>query len=808
MRDLLKKGDGFIFVLAVIGCVVFLILYPRLFPEAGIRMDMDKEEIVAKGISFVEGLGYDLTGYHITSRLQYDSDQLRYLNRAFGPSRTNALSDSIPVYHWTIRWTSEDTRSIQLGSGSDEEARQRVEQLRDGNTLLVDLQGRPIGFSFRIPRSDSLRASSFAEVDTRKVADSLAAKLCGMYGGDWTFEENREQSRQFRPFRQYRWNKLGDVAGEKIYLEIGVFLNGRIQNFRQVFQIPKRFGQAKERDDFEGGAKAVLFLVFFILTVIYFIQRLRSDLIDLKSGMLVGIIVTLSCLVVSWIQTPDESFIVVMIVFVIRALLLGGSIWILFSVGESFTREVWADKLFTMDILRRKILFPELGLSLFRGIALMFIGLGVTGLLDYAGIHWFRGYFSLNNDSFYFWTSKWPGLYAIGRSLLSSLYIVVPFYLFLLPLLLRRSTKKIFVLPIVVVLLSTLGFPIPNLQPFFVRMGVNGLVGLLFIFFYLRYDFITVAMGAVGIPLFYYGTSALVAGNGLQTVHGFILMGLFGAVLLLAFFACRGETPSGGVVHYVPDYLRRISEKERIRRELEIARNVQITFLPRMNPEIEGIEIASLCLPAKEVGGDYYDFIEITPKKLGVVIGDVSGKGISAAFYMTLTKGFLKSQARSVFSPKEVLINMNELFYENANRGMFVSMIYGIFDLEHRTLTYARAGHNPMIYRQSKGGLIEEFNSPGIALGLERGDLFAKTIVEKSVPVEKGDVFLMYTDGLNEAQNLFHEEFGEKRLMDVVAEHNAFSATDLLDQIKLEIQRFIDYAPQHDDMTAVIVKIR
>jgi sigma-B regulation protein RsbU (phosphoserine phosphatase) len=194
-------------------------------------------------------------------------------------------------------------------------------------------------------------------------------------------------------------------------------------------------------------------------------------------------------------------------------------------------------------------------------------------------------------------------------------------------------------------------------------------------------------------------------------------------------------------------------------------------------------------------------------RKLGVAIGDVSGKGISAAFYMTLTKGFLRSQARNLQSPRDILINMNELFYENADRGVFISMIYGVFDLAAKTLTFARAGHNPMISRRSGKGLVEEMNPPGIALGLERGDIFPRTIEEKTIGLEKNDVIFFYTDGLNEAQNNFHEAFGEKRLMSIVEAHCGFSAEGLLDKMQQEIHRFTTDAPQHDDMTAVVVKI-
>ena len=195
------------------------------------------------------------------------------------------------------------------------------------------------------------------------------------------------------------------------------------------------------------------------------------------------------------------------------------------------------------------------------------------------------------------------------------------------------------------------------------------------------------------------------------------------------------------------------------------------------------------------------------PRKLGVVIGDVSGKGISAAFYMTLTKGFLKSQAQNVAAPRQVLVNMNELFYQNSERGYFISMIYGVIDLDERSLTFARAGHNPMILRRPGKGMVEELCPPGIALGLEEGDIFARTIEQRTIGIEANDIFLFYTDGLNEAQNRVREEFGEERLRGIVEMYTEETAVELLDRIQRDIERFTDRAPQHDDMTAVVLKI-
>jgi sigma-B regulation protein RsbU (phosphoserine phosphatase) len=814
MIDKMTRSDIWIFSGAVFGLAVFLYLYPRLYPQSAIRMDIDKDEIVQQGRQFVTALGYDLTAFHRRVNLEHDADRLAYLNMAFGSSTANRMmADSVTVYYWSIRWSKESEYSIQLGSGSEEEeVRERVDHIFGDVRLYMDLKGRPIHFDFR--HEEEEEAAPPDTVDTleetdRETAERLAASLMDVYGGSWFFDEVDEKPNTAGTVRRYTWRRDTRVAGLGVSIDITV-KNGRVQTFNESYTIPKPFSDQKRREDWEGAATLVLFLLLFILVVIYFIMRLRSDLIDFKSGLVPAILVFAGYFFYFWGQattSAGEPIWALLLGFVITAPFVAGGIWALSSVGESLTRETWVEKLIVLDTLRRKPLFPSLGLALFRGIALAFMGLGLASLLNYLGIGEGHGYFTLGDSPLYFWAFRWPSVHVLSKSLFSSLYIVITFCLFLMTIARRRFRRSIWIGAILVVLWSFVSMPIPRLMPYVLRMGVNGLVGLLFVLFFLRYEFVTVAAGALSIPILFYGTAALHAGSGFFLFHGLILFGLLGIVLILAVVALRSEAPSGDMVTYVPDYLQRIYERERIQRELEIARNVQLTFLPRKNPEIKGMDIATLCLPAKEVGGDYYDFVEMGPKKLGVAIGDVSGKGISAAFYMTLTKGFLKSQAQNISSPRQILINMNELFYENSERGFFISMIYGIFDLKARTLTFSRAGHNPMILRRPRKGTTEEINPPGIALGLERGDVFNHTIEERTVGIEKNDVFLFYTDGMNEAQNRLHEEFGEDRLREIVEAYTEAPAAVLLDRTQREIQRFTADAPQHDDMTAVIIKI-
>jgi sigma-B regulation protein RsbU (phosphoserine phosphatase) len=255
-----------------------------------------------------------------------------------------------------------------------------------------------------------------------------------------------------------------------------------------------------------------------------------------------------------------------------------------------------------------------------------------------------------------------------------------------------------------------------------------------------------------------------------------------------------------------PKFVENITERQRLKQELDVARHVQMSFLPTENPALPGIDIASTCIPAFEVGGDYYDFINLGKDKLGIIIGDVSGKGTQAAFYMTLTKGFLKALAKQTESPSEVLTKMNELFYENVERGRFISMIYAIINLKEMKIRIARAGHNPIIFHDDNGN-INLINPVGMALGLEKGPLFSKVITEHEENLKPGKTFIFYTDGFSEAVNKKGEEYGLERMFSIAKNYDQYSAAQLQDKMIEDINKFIGKAKQHDDMTMVILKV-
>jgi serine phosphatase RsbU (regulator of sigma subunit)/HAMP domain-containing protein len=246
-----------------------------------------------------------------------------------------------------------------------------------------------------------------------------------------------------------------------------------------------------------------------------------------------------------------------------------------------------------------------------------------------------------------------------------------------------------------------------------------------------------------------------------------------------------------------------LTEKERLKQELQIAHRVQQNLLPRKAPQMTGYQIDGLCQPATEIGGDYFDYFPISSQNLGIVIADVTGKGTSAAFYMAMVKGLMLSLNRIYHSPRQLLCELNQQLYGMLEKKVFITMIYAVLDSESGILTFSRAGHNSLLVKDGRSCNVDSRIPEGIGLGLEKGDLFNQTIHEEMIHLKQNHTVLFYTDGIIEALNINGEAFGENRLIDVIQQFDSCSAADINRHVLEAIHAYTGNAPQHDDMTLV-----
>lgn len=810
MKGKLFTTDLWLFLISISSLILFLVLYPHFYPEAAIRTTVSRNDIGDLGVSFIEDLGFHASDFSCQQNFSHRKEQIRYLQQYFESKKASKImADSIPVFYWDmdfIKKSESTTNEIDHAYLDEDSIKSRYHTIQ----VDFDIGGNPIYLRFLRENDKDNHLEQellFPEHQAQSEAIKFVQEILHIREGDWISQKPIQQTTADGFIYRFIWDFTSPIAGEMVSIVVDVGKYGIIR-YEKVFAIPD-FGKPKgvEFDYYELISSIILYGGFVLLGLVFFIKRIHLDLLDLKGGLYTLIFIFFGWFVSTWIPMSHLNTGIKIFNIIITTPFVVGYIWMMSVLGESLTREVWPDKLRVFDLIRRKILAPDVGFSMIRGLNLAFLYLAIHVILGFFCMKMCQGYYTLGDSVLHHWNSVWSGIFTVGKGFLFGFYIIMTYCLFLLPLIRRRINQCVICILILLPVLGLVHLPIPRMLPFWLDMVKNGLLGLLLVFFFYRYNFFTVLTGVVTVPLIFYGVHYINSGGGFFVLQGIILLALVGVILVLGTILIRTEVADDVIVPYVPKYMERIYEKERIHKELEIARNVQLTFLPRKIPNIKGLQIATFCNPANEVGGDYFDFIEIGSHRLGVVVGDVSGKGIPAAFYMTLIKGMIQAQARQVFSPKEVMININSLFYENAERGIFVSMIYAILDMVQKRLTFARAGHNPMIFRQSRLANSEELCPPGIAVGLEPGPVFDQTIQEKTMPLNRGDLFLFYTDGLNEAQNRNKREFGTQNLLKTVEQNDSLSANDLIIKIKKDIQSFVSGGAQYDDMTAVLIKV-
>ncbi len=253
--------------------------------------------------------------------------------------------------------------------------------------------------------------------------------------------------------------------------------------------------------------------------------------------------------------------------------------------------------------------------------------------------------------------------------------------------------------------------------------------------------------------------------------------------------------------------------KERLEQELRIARGIQMSLLPQGPLTMPGrLELMGHCEPAREVGGDYFDFLPIDDHRVGILIADVAGKGTSAALYMAELKGIVLSLSQVHNSPRQLLMDANRILSRHLESRSFITMTYAVVDLQARTLTHARAGHCPLICLPGRHALSRaaQVHTPdGLVLGLQIEDrgLFDRLLVEMTLPLGAGDLFVFYTDGVSEAMNAEGDCFGESRLSDVLQSNSETPFGELRDRILDDVHAFVGSAAQQDDLTMVLLKV-
>ena len=252
-------------------------------------------------------------------------------------------------------------------------------------------------------------------------------------------------------------------------------------------------------------------------------------------------------------------------------------------------------------------------------------------------------------------------------------------------------------------------------------------------------------------------------------------------------------------------------EQERMKQEMELGRDIQMNLLPKKSPQITGINVTGLMIPAKEIGGDYYDFMSTLhqyegekEQHLGIVIGDVSGKGVAAGLIMATAKATLKGLSQQELTPKQILSQANSVLFEYTSGQKFMTMLYFQFKEKQKILSYSSAGHEHILVYHNDTQQVESIMSGGFMLGMMPDiDNFLE---DHQISFKPNDKIVLYTDGVTESRNPHEDLFGLPRLIEIVSKHGSKPADQLLGFIKDEVYSFIGTREQYDDITLVVME--
>lgn len=582
---------------------------------------------------------------------------------------------------------------------------------------------------------------------------------------------------------------------------------------------PNLFAEVRKAQSYLMLTFGIALVLSILVFVLVFFRRLASQLIDpsaalrdaLFSGVamfLVSGLTNLGNTAYSELGSKTETWTILLISVLISG--FGSSILIFLISGatDSLSRDVWPEKLKAVGLVRRLYLMNQVvGLSLLRGLMLAAALAGLTIVVLWVFGDFRLGYSKSSAEGMILSnivTS--PFLFGLCSSIFNGVLVLGLVLLGIMTWLKRFEKQWLMLLGGGLAFMLTQAAYI-SLQPWYAALFIQLMLGLCLAWAFLKFDFFVAWVAYVGLNTMESLSLGWVAHLAPERLDFAFFLILFTIGLVWGFVSLFWGQDEVDLPVYVPPYVTEMANKKRIERELEIAHEVQQSFLPHAMPEIDGVTFAGRCWAAHETGGDYFDVIPLEGRRVALAVGDVSGKGIQAAFYMTLVKGFLQSLALDHAQPTEVLIRLNHLFRQQARAGMFISMIYGILDLEHKTFTFARAGHNPAILKRAKAPNAEVLKPQGMAIGLANKALFSKVLSAEVLFLGSGDTLVLYTDGFSEAMNKERQLFGDASLAKRIAALSENAPDAILNQLQIEVSQFTEGMGQQDDRTMLVFKI-
>lgn len=818
----LSRTDWTALALGLLGIVLFAVGLPLIHPDARADFSLGAAEAETAARTFLTESGFVL------------DDLDPFVQRAVRATMLNAAQDSLgrraalaelggeagavrPGYDWRVAWrtprplTAEPEApalTVRLNQRGEVWQFTRAADRLPGERR--DRSGR-----LRSPEGNGFSNAEAAAIAREHLGRTAYARLALEVDSVEAVVGSETRARVF-------FSSPEPVLGESLRLSMLVTAQGRLMELRGDLahaEAPVVTGFTITRGDgLRGAVRWTAYILLVLALLIVVVRRLTGRVLDTRSALAdaalaagaagFSILVGIPGLQGELGTASGALVFVIAIATLFFAASIGLLVFVTSSGADALERDSGRRSLHSTALVRMGVWRSEpVGRALVRGAALAGVLAGLATafflLLPDARLGISPNQYGIVSDSLYlpvagaFATSLWSAIVVVQAGL-----VVVAAFV--------TRWRAALLIPVAALTLGVLqihGLPMPG-------TGLSAFAGALVLgvvvaWSYARTDALTVVVGLVLAGTLWGSTQGyLMAGVG--AIDFVMALGLVAATASFGAYGVLRGQPADVLPVYEPDFLIEQRERGRMQRELEIAREVQLSFLPSRLPEVPGLEVAARCVPAQEVGGDYYDLIPLgeTPSRtdrLAIVIGDVSGKGIQAAFFMTLMKGFLQSLVRDEADPEVVLARLNTLFRANAPRGTFVTMSYAVIDLDARTLRFARAGHTPLVLRRADGS-VKALRPAGMALGMAEPSVFEDALRAETVALAPGDTLVFYTDGISEARAADGTLYTDGRLAEVAAAETG-SAEATLAALQQSVGAHAAAAEAADDSTAVVVRI-
>ena len=819
MADSPRKYS-WLLVPAFAGLLLFLLLMPWSHPPAKLTGLADTEEVIRESRRFLEKSGINPGELQPFVVFRTNDELLDRQVAHFGKNKLsefirNGFLRFIPSYYWQVQW---------IETGDHEDVTITMESYRQpfGATIFRTVHApdaalirfhteRRNAADYRLPaRHPSIPLPEKPEYQDLKPLLQGTVWDNYLMSVDSTYYSEQNEERLLNAVLV----PPAEIFEHATRVTVTLDADGQLHQIRQQVII------SGETDTDAGPAgdflRGIFFILVLLLLITLFVRRIFHRLLDVHGaatyGTIAGILFLLHMLFIlfqssafHFIDQQILQIVALMLIMVIVSGFFGIFIFMLTGLGESLSREIWPEKITSISLLRLGYLDSNtLGNSATAGVLGAFVYLGLAALIYTVSDHSYLN--PLEGQLFYADSYLLPAWHVIAQSLFWAVLITAGLFACLLSWIGINWKNMVLLLlsgGIVFTLISSYQVSTPDSLFVYVFWLIPGFAAT---WFFLRQDLLAQLIAVfVFISLWTTVDGRVIPGSP-DALLAWSFVGLAGVLLVGGIGLAEYGKRYGHIPELTPGYIMEIAREQRVERELEIARQVHQSFLPVDLPKLEGLDVAAGCHAAFDVGGDYYDVIPIDDHRMAFVVGDVSGKGIQAAFFMTMVKGIFQSLVKEIPEPIPLLTRMNRLFYDNARRGSFISICYGLLDVRDGTLRYARAGHNPAIYLHKNKNNAELLRSGGLALGLTRNDEFEQSLSEVTLKMAPEDTLIFYTDGVTEALDPSGEMFGEERLVNEASKHHNLSAQRVLDQLTTSVTRYAANVPQNDDMTMVVVR--